>query len=76
MIIEIEYYKGDTLLKGQIISFEEFKKQIKEIESIYDRKEDNFILLLCRRYNWSIVNGNLKPVYVYDRDTEKAYKVK
>ena len=76
MIIEIEYYKGDTLLKGQRISFEEFEKQMKEIESIYDRTEHNFIASLCYRYNWSVVDENSKPVYVYDRDTEKTYKVK
>ena len=45
MVIEIEYYKGDILLYGQKISFKEFKKQIENIESFYDRNEDNFIAL-------------------------------
>lgn len=32
MTVEIEYYKGDTLLQGEKISFDEFKKQINTIE--------------------------------------------
>lgn len=71
MIIEIEYYKGDVLLCGKQISFGEFKRQIRTIESEYDRQEDNFVELLCRRYNWMVIDGNEQPVYTYDRDTEK-----
>ena len=50
MVIEIEYYKGDTLLYGKMNNFVELKKQIDYIESIYDRETDNFIELLCRTY--------------------------
>lgn len=55
MVIEIESYKGDTLLYGSKVSFEEFKKQIKTIENLYDKKEDNFAALLCRMYNWTVI---------------------
>lgn len=76
MVIEIEYYKGDTLLYGQKISFKEFKKQIENIESFYDRNEDNFIALLCRVYNWTIIKDKVQAVYIYDRDIQKAYIIK
>lgn len=73
MIVEIEFYKGDVLLSGKSIPYNEFLRQINEIESDYDRIQDNFIALLCRRYGWTVTGGNLTPTYVYDRDTEKAY---
>lgn len=47
VIIEIESYKGDTLLYGQKVSFGMFQKQIEAVKSLYDRKEDNFVTLLC-----------------------------
>ena len=72
MIIEIEYYKGDTLLYGQKISYEELKKQLKTIENLYDKKEDNFVALLCRMYNWTVVEDKLQVEYIYDRDTKKC----
>ncbi len=68
MIIEIEYYKDDTLLYGSKISFRDFKKQIKNIEIRYDRREDNFIALLCRTYHWTVIEDELQAEYVYDRD--------
>ena len=71
MIIEIEYYKGDTLLYGQKISFGELKKQLKTIENLYDEKEDNFVALLCRMYHWIVVDDKLQAEYIYDRDTKK-----
>jgi hypothetical protein len=76
MVIEIEYYKGDILLYGQKISFKELKKQIENIESFYDRNEDNFIALLCRVYNWTIIKDKVQAVYIYDRDIQKAYIIK
>lgn len=76
MIVEIEYYKGDILLYGSHICVKDFVRQIKTIESIYDRQEDNFIELLCRNYGWLVCTNNLKPEYVYDRDIEKVYKKK
>lgn len=75
MIIEIEYYKGDTLLYGAKVSFEEFKKQIKIIENLYDKKEENFIELLCRMYNWTIVEYEMEAEYVYDRDIKKCISI-
>lgn len=76
MIIEIEYYQGDMLLSGKQISYAEFLKQLRKIESDYDREQDNFIALLCRRYGWTIIETLDNPVYVYDRDIQRAYRVR
>lgn len=76
MIIEIEYYQGDILLSGKQISYAEFLKQLRKIESDYDREQDNFIALLCRRYGWTIIETLDNPVYVYDRDIQRAYRVR
>lgn len=76
MIIQIEYYKGDTLLYGKQVSYAEFVRQLNEIESDYDRAQDNFIPLLCRRYGWVITETSDIPVYVYDRDIRRAYRIK
>lgn len=76
MIIEIEYYKGDTLLSGKQKTYPVFLRQISQIEADYDRLEDNFIALLCRRYGWEIIESQLSPTYVYDRDTQKTYQLK
>lgn len=72
MVVEIEDYRGDTLLHGSKITFEEFKKQIKSIENCYDKKEENFIALLCRMYNWTVIEEELEPRYIYDRDIKKC----
>lgn len=76
MIVELEYYQGDTLLSGKQISYAEFLKQLRKIESDYDREQDNFIALLCRRYGWTIIETLENPVYVYDRDIQRAYRVR
>ena len=52
MVIEIECFKGDTLL--------------------YDTTEDNFLVLLCRRYRWNVLEEQAEPQYVYDRDIKKC----
>lgn len=72
MVIEIEYFKGDTLLYGTKISFGEFKHQMKTIENLYDRKEDNFLAMLCRLYRWNVLEEQEEPQYVYDRDIKKC----
>lgn len=73
MVVEIEYYKGDTLLYGTKVSFSEFVNQIKEIEKIYDREEDNFVALLCRLYSWNAANAAIEGAeYIYDRDIQKC----
>jgi len=69
MIIEIEYYKGDVLLYGNNISEFELKKQLIEIENSYDKCEDNFVNLFCRRFSWTILNTYDLPDFRYDRDT-------
>ena len=75
MVIEIEDYEGDTLLYGPKVSFEEFKKQIKTIERLHDKKEKNFVALLCRMYNWIIIEDGWKPQYIYDRDIKKSINI-
>lgn len=76
MTVEIEYYKGDTLLYGERVSFNELKRQSKMVESLYDPAEDNFVALLCRMYHWSVAGSDQKAEYIYDRDTEKWIKVR
>ena len=76
MIVKIEYYKGDTLLFGNIKNIAELKRQLDEIEANYDRIMDNFIELLCRRFQWSVLETDETPDYTYDRDVEKLYKNK
>ena len=61
---------------GKQVSYAEFLRQLNEIESDYDREQDNFIPLLCRRYGWMIIETSDIPAYVYDRDIRRAYQVK
>ncbi|MBR4096136.1 MAG: hypothetical protein IKK42_02390 [Oscillospiraceae bacterium] len=74
MIIEIEYYKGEISLFGKSQSISELKQQFKNIETTYDKSTDNFIDLLCRTYQWTIIETDESPDWVYDRDTQKLYK--
>ena len=69
MIIEIEYYKGDVLLMGKARGIEELKRQIAEVEKLYDRENDNFTELLCRMYNLTEMSSLEQPDITYDRDT-------
>ena len=71
MIIEIEYFKGDTFLCGKRVTFGKLREQIKDVEQIYDRQEDNFIELLCRMYGWTVISEDEDPEYTYDRDVGK-----
>lgn len=75
MVIEIEYYKGDILLEGKTIAFHTFQSQIADIERDYDREEDNFAALLCRRYHYEPAAADAVPQFVYDRDTKRTYRV-
>ena len=72
MVIEIECFKGDTLLYGKKISFGEFRHQMKTVENLYDPTEDNFLVLLCRRYRWNVLEEQAEPQYVYDRKKKKC----
>lgn len=74
MIIEIESYMGDTLLYGKVKNTSELKKQLDSIEVVYDRVTDNFVELLCRRYQWSVLEAGEKPDYTYDRDIGRLRK--
>ena len=76
MIIEIEYYKGDTLLFGEVKNTSELKRQLDNVEVMYDRVTDNFVELLCRCYQWSVLKVNEKPDYTYDRDIGRLRKNK
>lgn len=68
MVVEIEYYKGDVLLYGNNISKYDLKKQLIEIENSYDKLEDNFVNLFCRRFGWTVLNTDDLPDFTYDRD--------
>lgn len=69
MIFEIEYYKDGVLLMGKARGIEELKRQIAEVEKLYDRENDNFTELLCRMYNWTKISAGELPDITYDRDT-------
>ncbi len=74
MIIEIEYYKKDTMLSGKAMSLAELKKQLETTENIHDTETDNFTEMLCRNYGYVITETDMIPDYVYDRDIRKLYK--
>lgn len=40
MLVEIEYYKENVLLYGKRRTYAEFRRQMEEIEAIYDEVED------------------------------------
>lgn len=69
MIIEIEYHKGDILLTGKPRGAAALKRQLAEIERLFDRENDNFTELLCRRFGWTRIQTNELPDITYDRDT-------
>lgn len=71
MIICIESWKGDTYLSGKKRTLAELKNQIREVERLCDRAEDNFVPLLCRMYGWEVVpaSQDTRPDYTYDADT-------
>lgn len=69
MIIEIEHYKGDIMLTGKARGMAVLKRQIAEVEKLYDRDNDNFTELLCRMYGWTEISAGELPDITYDRDT-------
>lgn len=69
MIIEIEYCKGDIMLTGKTRGMAVLKRQIAEVEKLYDRENDNFTELLCRMYDWTEIPAGEPPDITYDRDT-------
>lgn len=72
MILEIEYYKKDTLLSGRTVGFAELKRQLETTEMLCDT--DNFVEMLCRSYGYIVIDSDVPPDYVYDRDIEKIYR--
>ena len=58
MIVEIECYKGDVLLTGKPCGAGELKRQFAETERLFDRENDNFTELLCRRGFFASSDGN------------------
>lgn len=76
MTIEIEYFKRDILLYGKRVSMSDLKRQMEEIENAYDRVEDNFTALLCRRFGWECLKATEEkevPEFTYDRDVQRLY---
>lgn len=74
MFIEIESYLGDVLLSGKKYTYSEVFRQVREVESRYDRELDNFVPLLCRMFEWTVSSAPELPTYVYDRDTGRLYE--
>ena len=74
MILEIETYKQDTRLTGHSVRYAELKRQIAEAESLYDRETDSFTALLCRLFQWTVIETDAQSDYVYDRDTKRLYR--
>ena len=50
------------------------KRQLKKIETLYDKENDNFNELFCRMFCWSVTDTKEPPDYVYDRDTKQLYQ--
>ncbi|MDE6579448.1 MAG: hypothetical protein K2K41_02830, partial [Ruminiclostridium sp.] len=73
MTIEIEYYKGDIFLLGKRRSQDQLQKELEEVEKIYNKNEDNFIELLCKKYVWVMIDKADDPEYTYDRDIGKLF---
>lgn len=46
----------------------DLNKQLLEIEDDYDKESDNFVDLLCTRFEWCVFETEERPDYVYDRD--------
>lgn len=79
MIIEIEYFIGDTLLCGTALTRSELAAKLAAAERVYDRTEDNFAELFCRANGFEIITEaatDALPDWVYDRDTGKLYSPK
>lgn len=77
MILEIEYYKGNTLLFGKTRHAAVLREQLKKAEQLCDKDADNFIEFLCRAFGWTVISseiGEMFPDYTYDRDTWRLYK--
>ena len=77
MILEIESHHGDTLLFGKSRAFATLQQQLAEIENLYDAESDNFVLLLCRTYGWSVISKTEADFvgYIYDRDTQNLLTI-
>lgn len=74
IVLEIEYYKGDNILRGKSVSKKELLEQIRFIKSIYDHSEDNFVSMLCRVYGYERIDiDECVADYVYDRDIDKLF---
>lgn len=74
IILEIEHYRYDTRLIGKINDISQLKRQLKKIETLYDKGNDNFNELFCRMFCWSVTDTKEPPDYVYDRDTKQLYQ--
>ncbi len=73
MILELEHYKGDTILYGNTVPKHILLSQLHQIEMSYDSVSDNFTELLCRRFSYAILDKYEIPDYTYDIDTGMLY---
>ena len=61
------------LFYGKRVTKSEFIRQVKEIEQIYDREEDNYAELFCRCFGWTILTTQEESEFTYDRDTGRVF---
>ena len=66
ILLEIEYYKGDIILRGNTVPKKELLEQIRLIESKYDHEEDDFVAMLCRGYRKSTGKMSMKQPTRYE----------
>ena len=72
MIICIEYYKGDKLLVGKALSFQEIRRAVREI--FETQNEDGFVTAFCARYGYRelrFFKGHFD--YLIDLDTRIVF---
>lgn len=74
MILEIEYFKGETQLVGKTRDYTVIKEQLDKAEELYDRHKDDFVALLCRMFDWAEAEKFKLPDYVYDRDVKELFR--
>lgn len=75
MVLEIEYYKGNTTLFGKRLDKCSLRQLLNEAEQICGICGD-LAETLCRYYGFDKINANEFPEWVYDRDTRMLYMPK
>ena len=72
MIIYIEYHKGDKLLVGKALSFQEIRRAVREI--FETQHEDGFVIAFCARYGYRELPFSERHFdYLIDLDTRIVF---